>query len=75
MAPAGDVQRDFWLALDLLQSGKDHHEFVLVRDWIQDALASCSEHVEVEVAKSVLKQVSRLAPHVLFEPAAQPASV
>ncbi|KAL6744836.1 ADC synthase, partial [Haematococcus lacustris] len=54
--PAGDVERDFWLGLDLLRSGKDDREFRLVRDWIRDALAPCAQRVEVEVPKSVLKQ-------------------
>ena len=31
---AGDVERDFWLAFDLLRSPKDHAEFTLVRDWV-----------------------------------------
>ena len=53
----GDVERDFWLSLDLLKSPKDHAEFVVVRDWIRDALAPCVRDVEIEVPKSVLKQV------------------
>lgn len=56
-ARAGDVERDFWLSLDLLKSPKDHAEFVVVRDWIRDALAPCAVDVHVEVPKSVLKQV------------------
>jgi isochorismate synthase EntC len=51
------VERDFWLSLDLLRSDKDDREFRLVRDWIRDALASCAERIEVEVPKSVIKQV------------------
>lgn len=31
----GDVERDFWLAFDLLRSHKDHVEFTVVRDWVQ----------------------------------------
>lgn len=54
---AGDVERDFWLSLELLKSPKDHVEFTLVRDWIRDALVPCAARVEVEVPKSVLKQV------------------
>ncbi len=50
------MERDFWLSIELLNSDKDHREFTLVRDWIRDALASCSERVDVEVPKSVLKQ-------------------
>lgn len=34
----GDVQKDFWLAFDLLRSPKDHAEFTIVRDWVRDAL-------------------------------------
>ncbi len=30
----------------------------MVRDWIQNALDSVCDHVEVEVAKSVLKQAA-----------------
>ena len=52
----GDVERDFWLALDLLNSQKDHVEFTLVRDWIEASLKPLSESVTVEVPKSVLKQ-------------------
>jgi len=51
------VERDFWLSLDLLRSPKDHAEFVVVRDWIRDALAPCVGGVDIEVPKSVLKQV------------------
>jgi hypothetical protein len=32
---AGDVEKDFWLAFDLLRSHKDHEEFTVVRDWVQ----------------------------------------
>ena len=35
---AGDVEKDFWLAFDLLRSPKDHVEFSVVRDWVRDAL-------------------------------------
>ena len=35
---AGDVEKDFWLAYDLLQNPKDHAEFTIVRNWIQKAL-------------------------------------
>lgn len=31
----GDVEKDFWLAFDLLRSHKDHVEFSVVRDWVQ----------------------------------------
>lgn len=51
----GDVQGDFWLALDLLRCGKDHREFVVVRDWVRDALQEVCEQVAVEREKSVLK--------------------
>eukprot|EP00967_Tisochrysis_lutea_P012872 scaffold14377_cov25-Tisochrysis_lutea.AAC.1 len=37
-------------------SPKDHAEFVVVRDWIRDALAPCVREVDIEVPKSVLKQ-------------------
>ena len=57
LPPLGDIERDFWLSLDLLKSTKDHAEFVVVRDWIRDALAPCVQEVDVEVPKSVLKQV------------------
>jgi len=30
------VERDFWLAFDLLRSHKDHVEFTVVRDWVQE---------------------------------------
>ena len=35
---AGDVQKDFWLAFDLLRNPKDHAEFSIVRDWVRDTL-------------------------------------
>ena len=35
---AGDIERDFWLAYDLLQNPKDHAEFTIVRNWVQEAL-------------------------------------
>ncbi len=35
---AGDVEKDFWLAYDLLRSPKDHAEFTTVRDWVHAAL-------------------------------------
>ena len=38
MSAAGDVERDFWLAYDLLQNPKDHAEFTIVRNWVQKAL-------------------------------------
>ena len=53
--PPGDVQGDFWLALDLLRCGKDHREFVVVRDWVREALEGVCDHVVVEREKSVLK--------------------
>ncbi len=47
MTAAGDVERDFWLAYDLLQNPKDHAEFTIVRNWVQKALEvtipECSE--------------------------------
>ena len=52
----GDVERDFWLAFDLLRSHKDHVEFTVVRDWVQQALGEVCDSVQVDVAKSVLKQ-------------------
>ena len=54
--PGGDVERDFWLALDLLRSKKDHLEFTAVRDWVATALKTVCDDVTIEVAKSVLKQ-------------------
>ena len=35
---AGDVERDFWLAMELLGSPKDHAEFTIVRNWVRQAL-------------------------------------
>lgn len=29
------MEKDFWLAFDLLRSHKDHEEFTLVRDWVR----------------------------------------
>ncbi|GAX76586.1 hypothetical protein CEUSTIGMA_g4032.t1 [Chlamydomonas eustigma] len=52
----GDIEKDFWYALDLLNNPKDHVEFTLVRDWIEASLRTLSESVNVEVPKSILKQ-------------------
>ncbi|KAG1664092.1 hypothetical protein FOA52_013276 [Chlamydomonas sp. UWO 241] len=52
----GDVEKDFWLSLDLLNSAKDHNEFTLVRDWIASSLTPLCSSVSIEVPKSVLKQ-------------------
>jgi isochorismate synthase len=54
----GDVEKDFWLAFDLLRSPKDHVEFGVVRAWVERALRGVCEDVVVEVSKSVLKQGS-----------------
>lgn len=55
--PGGDIEKDFWLAFDLLQSEKDDVEFGVVRDWVERTLNTlCEDGVDVEVAKSVLKQ-------------------
>ena len=32
------MERDFWLAMDLLRDPKDHAEFAIVRDWVRSAL-------------------------------------
>ena len=53
---AGDIEKDFWYALDLLRSPKDHVEFTLVRDFVRDALAEVCSEVRVDTEKSVLKQ-------------------
>lgn len=54
----GDIEKDFWLAFDLLQSQKDGLEFQLVRESIVDIFNSLCSRVTVEVEKSVLKQGS-----------------
>ncbi|KAK9837268.1 hypothetical protein WJX81_002656 [Elliptochloris bilobata] len=56
--PPGDVETDFWLAFDLLRSGKDHAEFSVVREWVRAALVGLCEggSVRLEREKSVLKQ-------------------
>jgi isochorismate synthase/2-succinyl-5-enolpyruvyl-6-hydroxy-3-cyclohexene-1-carboxylate synthase/2-succinyl-6-hydroxy-2,4-cyclohexadiene-1-carboxylate synthase/O-succinylbenzoate synthase len=54
----GDVEKDFWLAFDMLRSHKDDVEFGVVRDWVRRALSTVCEDVKVEVTKSVLKQGS-----------------
>ncbi len=51
---AGDVERDFWLAFDLLRSPKDHAEFMLVRDWIAGQLADVCSAVQVEAPRPSL---------------------
>lgn len=55
------MERDFWLAFDLLRAPKDHAEFTLVRDWIQRQLAGVCSAVSVDRPKSVLKQVMNCA--------------
>ena len=58
--PAGDVESDFFLGLDLLKSSKDHNEFTCVLDWVRGQLQEVAEGgVQVEVPKSVIKQVRR----------------
>ena len=52
---SGDVEKDFWLGFDMLQSPKDHVEFTLVRDWLQDALSRVCMSVVVDVPKTVMK--------------------
>ncbi len=54
----GDVEKDFWLAFDLLRSQKDDVEFGVVRDWVRRALGTVCDDVRVEITKSVLKQGS-----------------
>lgn len=54
----GDVEKDFWLSFDMLRSQKDDVEFGVVRDWVRRALSTVCDDVQVEVAKSVLKQGS-----------------
>jgi isochorismate synthase/2-succinyl-5-enolpyruvyl-6-hydroxy-3-cyclohexene-1-carboxylate synthase/2-succinyl-6-hydroxy-2,4-cyclohexadiene-1-carboxylate synthase/O-succinylbenzoate synthase len=56
--PGGDVEKDFWLAFDLLRSQKDDVEFGVVRDWVRRALGTVCDDVRVEIQKSVLKQGS-----------------
>ena len=53
---AGDIEKDFWYAFDLLRNPKDHVEFTLVRDWVRDALSGVCSAVNVDREKSVLKQ-------------------
>ena len=36
------MERDFWLAMDLLRDPKDHAEFAIVRDWVRSALQARS---------------------------------
>ena len=55
---AGDVEKDFWYALDLLRSPKDHVEFTLVRDFVRDALLEVCSQVKLDTEKSVLKQAA-----------------
>lgn len=55
---AGDIERDFWYALDLLRNPKDHVEFTLVRDFVRDALLQVCSQVQVDTEKSVLKQAA-----------------
>jgi isochorismate synthase/2-succinyl-5-enolpyruvyl-6-hydroxy-3-cyclohexene-1-carboxylate synthase/2-succinyl-6-hydroxy-2,4-cyclohexadiene-1-carboxylate synthase/O-succinylbenzoate synthase len=56
--PGGDIEKDFWLAFDLLQSQKDGLEFQLVRESIVDTFEKLCDDVDVEVNKSILKQGS-----------------
>lgn len=56
--PGGDIEKDFWLAFDLLQSQKDGLEFQLVRDSIMKTFKEVCISVDLEVEKSVLKQGS-----------------
>ena len=56
--PGGDIEKDFWLAFDLLQSQKDGLEFQLVRESIVDTFERLCDEVDLEVDKSILKQGS-----------------
>jgi isochorismate synthase/2-succinyl-5-enolpyruvyl-6-hydroxy-3-cyclohexene-1-carboxylate synthase/2-succinyl-6-hydroxy-2,4-cyclohexadiene-1-carboxylate synthase/O-succinylbenzoate synthase len=56
--PGGDIEKDFWLAFDLLQSQKDGLEFQLVRESIAEIFEKLCKDVNIEVEKSVLKQGS-----------------
>ena len=56
--PGGDIEKDFWLAFDLLQSQKDGLEFRLVRESILRTFRTVCEWTELEVEKSILKQGS-----------------
>ncbi|DBA90081.1 TPA: hypothetical protein ACH3X1_003400 [Trebouxia sp. C0004] len=56
--PAGDVEKDFWYALDLLRCPKDHVEFTLVRDFVRDSLLEVCSQVKLDTEKSVLKQAA-----------------
>lgn len=38
MGIAADLEKDFWLAFDLLRNPKDHVEFSIVRDWLKETL-------------------------------------
>ena len=52
------MERDFWLAFDLLRSAKDHAEFTVVRESVRDALGRVADDVRVDREKSVLKQAA-----------------
>ena len=58
MLASGDIEKDFWYALDLLRNPKDHVEFTLVRDFVRDALLEVCSQVQVDTEKSVLKQAA-----------------
>lgn len=51
----GDIECDFLLGLDLLQSPKDDIEYTIVRDWLKHSLGELCKEVVVEVPKSILK--------------------
>ena len=52
------MERDFWLAFDLLRSAKDHAEFTVVRESVREALATVARGVTLDRQKSVLKQAA-----------------
>ena len=52
------MERDFWLAFDLLRSAKDHAEFMVVRESVREALATVAGVVRLDREKSVLKQAA-----------------
>lgn len=52
---ASNIREDFDLGISLMSGVKEHHEFVIVREWVQTALNTVCAAVSLDISKSLLK--------------------
>lgn len=50
-----NIREDFELGMNLLSGMKEHNEFVIVREWVQNALTTVCSSVYLGISKSLLK--------------------